>query len=378
MSSWWSSPGRARWVAPFAVLIAALGLGSLLMAPMVAMDPRDLPVAVVDLDEGADVAGTRVDAGAQLVATVVQGDADGLIAWTTLPDEPAATRALEDNDVYAVLVVPADFSASQVAAQQGAGAASPLTLVVNEGKNPMVTAQLSAPLAALAEGSGLEVVTEPFREVPDSLGLVASFLPMVFMILVYISSYATGMVIRSTVPLRDAGRGRAVGTQLLLAALAAVVVGWAGSWILTTMVDVDLSVASSAAFMAVSAFALMTLVIGSTNWAGPAGMVVPVLILALGLGTADLPYEFLPAFWQDLVYPWNPLRYLAEGARALLFQGAGWWNSATPALLVTAVVGGVLTATSVLRPRRVTARPAVTEGTVPPPALTARGISPTV
>ncbi|NHB84988.1 hypothetical protein G7085_11205 [Tessaracoccus sp. HDW20] len=75
-------------------------------------------------------------------------------------------------------------------------------------------------------------------------------------------------------------------------------------------------------------------------------------ILLLGMGTANMPFEFLPAFWQDFVYPWNPLRFLAEGSRALLFQGAGWWNAATPALLVTALVGALLVLSSVFTPRR--------------------------
>ncbi|SNU01067.1 hypothetical protein SAMN06298212_10669 [Ruaniaceae bacterium KH17] len=106
----------------------------------------------------------------------------------------------------------------------------------------------------------------------------------------------------------------------------------------------------SVLFLAIASFALMTLVIGSLNWLGMAGMVVPIAVLLLGLGTANLPYEYLPGFWQDWVYPWNPLRFLAEGSRALLFQGAGWWNPTTLGLIITAIVGVTLVGSSVLRP----------------------------
>lgn len=341
-----------RWIRPFVVLLVALGAGALLMAPMVSMEPRDLPVAVVDLDEGMETAAGRVSAGGQVAAAVQENDGDGMIEWVLLSSQTELDAALADGDVYAALVIPADFTASQAAAQQGAGEVSALRLVINEGKNPMVTSQLSGSLAALAPGSGVPVQTEYYDEVPESLGMLASFLPMVFMILTYISSYATGIVIRATFPLASTGRGRTVLVQLGLAAAAAAVVGVAASWVLSTMAPAaGLPVGDSAVFLAISSFALMTLVIGSVNWLGTAGMVVPVAMLVLGMGTADLPYEFLPAFWQDFVHPWNPLRFLADGGRALLFQGAGWWNAATPGMVITAVVGAVLVGTSVLTRR---------------------------
>lgn len=110
------------------------------------------------------------------------------------------------------------------------------------------------------------------------------------------------------------------------------------------------AVGGAGLFLAIASFALMTIVIGSINGVGMVGMAVPVLILVLGLGPADLPYEFLPSFWQHWVYPWNPLQFLANGARALLFQGAGWWNAATLGLIITAAVGCALVVASVLTP----------------------------
>jgi len=352
MSTTTPLPAGLRWTKPFLVLLAALGIGTLLMAPMVAMEPRDLPLAVVNLDEGVETPQGQVNAGEQVIEAIQSDDANGLVAWRALDDQAALDAALEDNDVYAALVVPADFGVSQAMAQQGQGEASPLRLIVNEGKNPMVTGQLSGSLSALTAGSDLPVETEYYHEVPDSLGLVASFLPMVLMILTYISSYATGVVIRSVFPLRATGRAARVATQLGVAALAAIAVGYLGSSILDAMVDLEVSVPDVAPFMAISSFALMTLVIGSVNWIGLVGMAVPILILVLGLGPADLPFEFLPVFWQDFVYPWNPLRFLADGARAVLYQGAGWWNPATLGLVLTALIGIVLVATSVLTPRR--------------------------
>lgn len=355
--------GWGRWFRPFLVVLVALAAGVLLVAPMVTMQPRDLPIAVVDLDSGFETPQGTIAAGEQVVGAVTASGADGMLAWERLASREALDEALENNDIYAGLVVPSDFSESQVLAQQGAGEASPLTLIVNEGKHPMVTAQLSGSIDELTAGIDVPVTMEAYNEIPASLGLSATVLPMLFMILVYIASYGGGIVIRSTFPLHtgeaaQAGtparvelRGRGAAIQLGLAVVAATIVGTVSAGVLSAFApDLEFSFAGAAVFLAIASFALMTLVIGSINWLGMAGMIVPVAVLLLGLGTANLPYEFLPSFWQDWVYPWNPLRFLAEGSRALMFQGAGWWNPATLGLIATSVVGIALTGTSVLKP----------------------------
>lgn len=381
------------------------------MAPMVSMEPRDLPLAIVNLDQSVDAPGGTIDAGSAVVDTVLNvGLGNGsddtsaddaaaddtaattaadLVAWRMLDSRAALDEALEANEIYAALVIPANLSEAQASAQkaaaeagqraaaeamqQGADAAAAqaaakqaaeqaaataaadlpaLTLIVNEGKNPMVSSQLGASLDGLTGDSPLTIEIEYRDEVPDALGMLATFLPMVMMILVYIASYAGGIVIRSTFPLDVSGRAKPIATQLASAALGALITGFGAAWILSALVpDLALSVGGAGVFLAIASFALMTVVIGSLNWVGMVGMAVPVLILILGLGPADLPYEFLPSFWQHWVYPWNPLRFLAEGARALLFQGAGWWNASTLGLIIIAAVGSALVVSSALTPR---------------------------
>ncbi|WP_164546441.1 YhgE/Pip domain-containing protein [Corynebacterium hylobatis] len=353
--------GWGRWFRPFIVVLVALAAGVLLVAPMVTMEPRELPIAVVDLDAGFETPQGTLAAGEQVVGTVTASGADGMLAWQSLDSQETLDEALENNDIYAALVVPSDFSESQVMARQGAGEVSPLTLIVNEGKHPMVSAQLSGSIDELTAGIDVPVEVEAYNEIPASLGLSATVLPMLFMILVYLASYVGGIVIRSTFPLyagetaqtQTPSKGRGAATQLGLAVLTATIVGTVSAGVLSAFApDLDFSFTGAAVFLAIASFALMTLVIGSINWLGMAGMIVPVAVLLLGLGTANLPYEFLPSFWQDWVYPWNPLRFLAEGSRALMFQSAGWWNPATLGLIVTGVVGVALVGTSVLKPAK--------------------------
>lgn len=359
------------------------------MAPMIGMEPRDLPLAVVNLDHSVKTAAGTIDAGTTVTDTVLKNNADGMIAWQSFSSQLTLDDALAENDIYAALVIPANLSAAQAAVQQTAAEAGQqaaaealqqgadmaaaqaaaedatqqaavaaasdmpaLTLIVNEGKNPMVSSLLGSSLDTMIGESPFSIETKYYNEVPDSLGMLVTFLPMVMMILVYIASYVGGIVIRSTFPLAARERGKAIAAQLTAAAVGATITGFSAAWILSAFVPgLTLAVGSAGLFLAIASFALMTVVIGSINWIGMAGMAVPVLILVLGLGPADLPYEFLPSFWQHWVYPWNPLQFLASGARALLFQGAGWWNPATLGLIITATVGTALVATSVLTSR---------------------------
>lgn len=397
--------GWSRWLRPFLVLIVALAMGTLLMGPMVGVNPRELPIAVVSLDEGTDSSEEQIQSGSEVAESVVGDDHDGMIAWQTFTSQEELDEALKNNEIYAALVIPANFSQSQAyllaeaetaaqeagaaaaaqvmqealaqgadaataqevaqeAAQEagqraaaevaadGAGGISPLTMIVNQGKNPMVTSQLAGSLSDLAGDSDVQIETEYHNEIPEEVTQVASFLPMVFLILTYISAYASGMVIRSTFPLGRAGRGKTIAVQLGVAAVISVLAGFATASILSGFVpELDLAVGQVGVFVAIGVFALMSLVIGSINWVGMVGMIVPIGILLLSMGTANLPYEFLPAFWQDWIYPWSPLRFIAEGARALLYQGAGWWNAATLGLVVTGIVGLVLIVTSAFTPR---------------------------
>lgn len=399
-----TQPEWVRWLKPFLVLLIALGAGTLLMAPMVGMNARDLPIAVVNLDEGADSTAEQIQSGAQVTESVVEDDREGMIAWQSFTSQEELDRALEDNEIYAAMVIPADFSQSQadliaeaetVAQEAGAAAAaqamqealaqgtdpaaaqqaaqqaaqeagavaaqqiaadraddiSALTMIVNQGKNPMVTSQLAGSLSDLTGDSDVQIETVYYNKIPDDIAQLATFLPMVFMILAYISGYAGGIGIRSAFPMGRTGRIKTIAIQLGLAVVASIVAGFSAVSILAALVpELNLPIAESGTFISIAAFALMTLVIGSINWAGMVGMLVPVGVLLLGLGTANLPYEFLPAFWQDWVYPWNPLRFLAEGSRALLYQGAGWWNAATLGLVVAGIVGAILIATSVFTP----------------------------
>lgn len=116
-------------------------------------------------------------------------------------------------------------------------------------------------------------------------------------------------------------------------------IGFGATGILVWATGSSVAVVDLALFVALASFSFQMLVLGSLDLLGMAGMIVPIGLLVIGMGTAYLPTEFLPAFWQDLVYPWDPLRFMADGHRGVPYMGQGFWNPSSPALLVVAAIG---------------------------------------
>ena len=345
-----------RWGVPLLVAIVALCAGAMLMAPMARMDPRDIPVAVVNLDQGTVSPLGPINAGHDVVDSLLaQAEGGGAMRITVLEDERAAMEGLDDNDFYALVMVPVDFSTSALASRAGQGEMSPIHVTINQGKNPMVASMLQPAFAGMSDaGSETEITLEIsyHNPVPAELGMVANFAPTMFVLFVYISSYSTAIVTNNMLPLRNGGRRETILSQLGAILIAAVGIGVVGSAVLGWLIDIELSFVDVAVYLALGSVAFMSLVIGALNWFGTRGMIIPVLILLLGMGTANLPYEFLPNFWQNWIYPWMPLRFLAEGARALLFQGAGMWSPSMTAIAIIAAIGLSLQGSAINGPRK--------------------------
>ena len=63
-----------------------------------------------------------------------------------------------------------------------------------------------------------------------------------------------------------------------------------------------------------------------------------------------LPYEALPTFCQEWVYPWAPQRFFGEGLRSILFMGQGAWNGVSTVFAGMGATGVTLCLLSILKP----------------------------
>lgn len=476
--------GKARYLTPLLASCVGLLLATLLMCPMLLMEPRDVPVAILSLDEGATLDGESINAGDIIVGELTGNpvedlpDIDGLddldlmggddndsptgyvssdaVHWLIADSADQFQQMLDDGECYAAMTIPKDFSRAIVASAgraalgaqlveklpdlaEGAtalsdGAAtleeavstlaegvanltssatalsagvsdgsgdlqslvagvSPLIdglsalndgatqistgttalhegsvtlaeglntandvlpqlpeetdnadikLVINQGKNPMVSNSLGSAISSLGASSGMTFAIEYINPLPSEMSM--GFTHMILMIMTYISSYATAVVIANVLKLQR-GNGRqifgALAAQTGCALVCALLNGCGAAAVLQLTTGVSGLFGDITLFVAICSFAFQMLVLGSIDLFG---MAVPIGILVIGMGTAYLPTEFLPAFWQDWIYPWDPLRFMIDGFRGILYMDESFWNPATPVLLVVALIGVVLMA----------------------------------
>ncbi|MCD8199876.1 MAG: hypothetical protein LUD25_02810 [Coriobacteriaceae bacterium] len=96
----------------------------------------------------------------------------------------------------------------------------------------------------------------------------------------------------------------------------------------------------------------MLLYIGAINISMALGAVIMIVFMAFGMMTGNLPYEMLPTFWQDWIYPWAPQHYISEGIRSVIYLGDGAWNRASLPLLIYGLAGIVLAVIAGLIPHK--------------------------
>src|SRR5690348_3853720 len=109
---------RGVWL-PSAVILGLLSFVLSLLYLGANNDPvgstKDLPIALVDTDRGAQVAGKRIDLGARITAQITgAADLKEKVDWQRV-DRRTAEDLLARGKVFGALVIPEDFSASVAA-----------------------------------------------------------------------------------------------------------------------------------------------------------------------------------------------------------------------------------------------------------------------
>lgn len=230
-------------------------------------------------------------------------------------------------------------------------AEAPIHILINQGRNITVSSVLDSMITKIFAETGLDFETEYIN--PVSAGFNATYFGTCVFIFVYIVSYASGVILTRIHPIKVLSGERKTKPaliQLIYALGLSICAGLLITGIISLISTMDLPVMNTAVFLSIATFALIILVTGSIDLFGMAGMAIPILMLVLGIGTANMPYEFLPEFWQNYIYPWMPLQIISNGIKQVVYTGAGWWNDLTGDLIIVVAAGLILLAISALKP----------------------------
>ncbi|MFF0478182.1 YhgE/Pip domain-containing protein [Streptomyces sp. NPDC004284] len=163
---------RGVWL-PSAVILGLLSFVLSLLYLGANNDPvgytKDLPIALVNADKGVQVAGKRIDLGAQITAKVTgAADLKEKVDWKQV-DRRTADDLLARGKVFGALVIPDDFSAS-VAALAGPAQRTPHPPTMTVLTNPAAGSFGSAMATEINRG----VVAHTSAEVGKQLGQAAA------------------------------------------------------------------------------------------------------------------------------------------------------------------------------------------------------------
>lgn len=337
-------------------------------------DASGLPIAVVNLDRGAEVGTTSLRFGDQVVDEIRTPDPalGDTVSWQVAPSREDALARVREDRAYAALIVPADFS-SRLAAIATAGATEAATIEVLT--NPASGSYSGAYSQAVATAAVDQVSRESARQLADTLGGLGvtvspaaavtvgrpveatvtvshptgarggrGLAPFYFAVVVVVATLFATSTLNVAVDvaaghqklsvlgrpvrfgtLRAAGGARGLlRAKLALAGPVAAAVGLTVSAVALGPLDMTVDrpwLLAGFAVLGAAATAALTLALYTAfDLAGSVLAALFLVIYGVPASAGVYPVQALPGFFRFL-HSWLPLRYLSDGARSLAFGG---------------------------------------------------------
>ncbi len=368
------------------IILAVVLIFGLTLAPSVKPVPKDLPVTIVNKDAGVDVPGQGMMRMGDKIAGMIgeNAPAESPVKWITAGSEEEVMRGLNNQEYYAALIIPEDFSEKQVSLQTPMPSSPEMSILINQGMNPLaanVTSQvlngvvdqinqnlrtqllegfekqegtLTASQASLLVSPITKTVTN-VNEIGDNHmngnAPVSLFQPL------WMASIAGAVILFFVInKLSITSRNEAIGArfiQVLAGMVLALFAGFGLAWIVELLgVDIP-QFTDTALFLSIAFFSFFAMISAVLSWLGIRGIPIFVLILFFGAPLLAMAPEFMSSFYRDWVYSWLPMRFMVEGLRELFFFGKGLnWNSPTIVLASIGAVSLVVLIASVFKPSK--------------------------
>ncbi|MFF5703783.1 YhgE/Pip family protein [Streptomyces sp. NPDC012794] len=337
---------------------------------------RDLPVALVNADAGADAGGRRVNLGQQVVEGVEKAaKGDKSIDWQLVSREEA-DRRLGSGKVFGALVIPRDFSATMTALAapqppaQGKAAPPTLTVLTNQAAGSIgssmssqaaqkaahaASAQLGQELLKQAAAQKTPLPTAAQLQLTDpvtvtvadghpvgsrsAMGLSAFYYALVLVVCGMLGANlvnsqvdtALGYLhtdygpVRKREPVQHTTRVRTLAVAVALMLGMSLVMGTLVEVATVAILDMDASHLGLLWLYSVATIAVVGIG-GLALFAafGTPGMLLATIVfiaMAVPSSGATVPVQALPGFFRALA-EFEPLRQITEGLRSLLYYGA--------------------------------------------------------
>ncbi|WDH96729.1 DUF3533 domain-containing protein [Paenibacillus urinalis] len=361
-------------MAPVIALVVVF-IFSLTLFPTVQPQAKNLPIAIVNEDEGVEVPGQpQMNMGQTIVDNVQKStstEEDSPVQWIEVTDADAVQQGLDQQQYYAALVIPQDFSAKQVSLQSPEPSSPEVQIYINQGMHMAASTAASQILSGIIDNMNVNVrnqILEGFEAqgqtlTPEQASLLA--MPIVKNVInvnevgqnsangnapvslfqpLWIGSLATAAIIfmaSSKMLLRTKKESLMLKIgQILIGVVAALVIGFGLTWIVDGMVGLNIpDFYDTAIFLSITALSYLLMILAVMSLVGFKGIAIFALLLFFGAPLLSLAPEMLSPFYHDYIYSWLPMRFMVEGLRPILFFGQGLsWNSDLSVLVWIGIV----------------------------------------
>ncbi|MEM5605017.1 DUF3533 domain-containing protein [Bacillus cereus] len=352
---------------------------SLTLFPTVQPKPKNLPIAIVNEDQGVEIPNQpKMNMGQTIVDNMKKtskSEEESAVKWVEVKNKKAVQKGLNNQDYYAALVIPKEFSTKQASLRTPQPSSPEVEIFINQGMNTAAstvagqmlngvvdnmnnTARtqllegLKAKGATLTTDQAAKLVTPIVKNVTNvnEVGKnsangnspISLFQPL------WIASLASAAIIFIAISKMPVGSRKENFVlklkQIVAGAVATIVIGFGLTWIADGMVGLNISnFTDTALFLSITSFSFFLMISAVLSLVGLKGIGVFALLLFFGAPLLSLAPEMLSSFYQDWVYTWLPMRFMIEGLRGIFFFGKGLsWSTPVTVLVWIGAVSMVI------------------------------------
>lgn len=352
------------------IALAVVFIFSLTLFPSVQPQPKNLPIAIVNEDQGVEIPNqAKLNMGQTIVDMIKKSsktDEEPAVKWIEVKDTESVQKGLNNRKYYAALVIPSDFSAKQASLRTPQSTSPEVQIYINQGMNTTASTMAGQILNGVVENMNNHVRTqllEGFKSKGTTLTVeqvsnlvtpitkkvtnvnevgknsangnspISLFQPL------WIASIASAAIIFiaiSKMPSSTRKENFIIKVQqILMGAVVALVVGFGLTWIADGMVGLNiLNFTDTALFLSITSFSFFLMISAVLSLVGLKGIGIFALLLFFGAPLLSLAPEMMSPFYQDWIYSWLPMRFMIDGLRDIFFFGKGFtWNTPVTVLV---------------------------------------------
>lgn len=362
------------------IALAIIFIFSLTLFPSVQPQPKNLPIAIVNEDQGVEIPNQpKMNIGQTIVEMIQKNsksttDEDPAVKWVVVKTEKEAQNGMDNQEYYAALVIPKDFSAKQASLRTPAPSAPEVQIYINQGMNTAASTMAGQVLNGVMDNMNNNVRTQlldgykkqgatltadqaaslvtPITKTVTNVNEIGTNsangnAPISLFQPLWMASIASAAIIFMAVSKLSITNRKenlaAKSAQIFIGAIVALVIGFGLTWLADALVGLNIpQFMDIAIFLSITSFSFFLMILAVLSILGFRGIPIFVLMLFFGAPLLAMAPEMMSSFYRDWVYSWLPMRFMVEGLRELFFFGKGLSWSSSVATLVWIGVGSLL------------------------------------